>query len=145
MKSKKSRTKVPEAIESRSDTPVGELGQKETLMHYNAVLIEDLTSKMQLVIESMQAMGSRIDTQFEDMESRINARFKDMESRINIQFRDIEARFGDLRKYMDNRFLTLEGALRGVKGDILILDSKFDRLCPRIDNHDQRIAALEQA
>ncbi len=116
MKVGKKRAPVAEA---RADTPVDELGEKETLMHYNAVLLEDLKSKMELIIEWMQAI----------------------ELRFNVTFEAIDKRFDAI----DARFLTLEAAVRGLKGDIMILDAKFDRLVPRVDNHEHRISALEQA
>ena len=45
---------------ARKDTPLEELDQKETLMHYNAVIVEELRSNMQLVLECVRSNSQRL-------------------------------------------------------------------------------------
>lgn len=113
MSKKKGRAK-----EARVNTPIGELDQKETLMHYNAVLSEEIRSKLDLVLESVE-------------ESR----------------RETNGKIDSLREYVDRRFSTIELAFRGLKDDSIDMErricSKLNRVIERTDNHEYRLTALE--
>jgi len=85
------------------DTPVEKLGQRETMMHYNAVLIEELNSKMQLVIESMQASTKQLDDKMEaikvDLTNKMEMVRLEVISKINRfteRFDNLESRFAAL-------------------------------------------------
>lgn len=47
--------------EARVNTPIEELNTKETIMHYNAVLIEEQNSKFQLVLERIDVLSDKVD------------------------------------------------------------------------------------
>ncbi len=71
MRQKKRADKNRENGKGRVDTPISELGEKDTIMHYNAVLIEELNSKMQLVIESMQATAKQLGDKMDAMRAEL--------------------------------------------------------------------------
>lgn len=48
------------AKEAKVNTPIQNLDQKETLMHYNAVLIEEQNSKFQIVLERMDVLAAEV-------------------------------------------------------------------------------------
>ncbi len=106
---------------SRIDTPIDELDARETMMHYNAVLMEDLRSKMDLVLENAEDAT-----------------------------RGLSQKIDSLRCHMDQRFMLVEKAIRCNKDEIErlrgcmgIVEVKLDRLAKRYDAHEGRIELLE--
>ncbi|MFA4973782.1 MAG: hypothetical protein WC683_14315 [bacterium] len=116
--------KKARAKEARVDTPVEELNQKETLMHYNAVLIEDQNSKFRLVLERMDVLTTEVRENSRDMKA---LRTSHDESNM--------------------RLSNLELVFRGLKDDILDMErricSKINRITERCEKHDCRLTALE--
>ena len=119
-------------------TPVKELNEGDTIVHYNAVLIEDLNSKMQLVLECVQVMAERMD--------KLESRMEKLESRME----KLENRMEKLENRMDGlegRVSTVEFAVRGLKDDTLDMErricSKINRITERCQNHERRFDALE--
>jgi len=105
-------------------TPVKELNEGDTIVHYNAVLIEDLNSKMQLVLECVQVMAERME--------KLENRMEKLENRMD---------------GLEGRVSTLEFAVRGLKDDMLDMErricSKINRITERCQNHECRLGALE--
>lgn len=95
MKDKKRTGKVKENGKGRIDTPLDQLGEKDTIMHYNAVLIEEMNGQMKLVLEYVAAIAMRLDSvdaRLDAMEHRLDA----MDAHINARFDALEARVGRL-------------------------------------------------
>ncbi|MFA4874601.1 MAG: hypothetical protein WC956_00235 [bacterium] len=113
---------------ARLDTPVEDLDEKETLMHYNAVLIEELNSKIQLILECVKASSDELGGRISSLESRI----------INLETRVTN---------LENRISTLELAFRNLKDDMLDMErricSKINRVAERCENYECRLVALE--
>lgn len=63
------------------NTPIQNLEQKETMAHYNAVMLEDLHSKMDLLLEGFQANSERL-TAVENGLRSLSEDMIDMERRI---------------------------------------------------------------
>ncbi len=128
MKKKKDRAK-----KAQVDTPLDKLDEKETIMHYNAVLIEALRSEMKLVLERVDAL----DTKFE---SKIDTFKNELASKIDFVKDALECKF-------ERHFSTLESAIRGLKGDMLDMEqrlsSKINRIIDRCENHECRLTTLE--
>ena len=112
------------AKKAKVDTPVEELDEEESLVHYSSVLIEETNSRMKLVLEVMQVMSYRVD--------RLGQAVQANTERLD----RIESRVG-----------TLESAFRGLKDDMLDMErricSKLNRITERCESHDCRINALE--
>ena len=125
MGAKKKRGKGKERQKGLVDTPLEQLGEKETLMHYNAVLMEDIKSKFDLMIEGAESMRVEFD-------QRLTA---------------IKADFDSLRIYMDRRFSMLEKALHSLKEDLIELEhrmnSRIDGVSDRCSKFDGRLTHLE--
>ncbi len=105
------------AKKARVDTPLEELNDKETLMHYNAVMMEEMNSKLQLVLEVVRSNSERLST----VENHLVG--------------------------VENRLSTIELAFRGLKDDMLDMErrlsSKINRITERCGNHECRLTALE--
>jgi len=82
------------------DTPVGALGEKDTIMHYNAVMLEDLKSKMDFVIEFMQAFRLDVDQKIQELNDKID----DVEARLTLRISKMTIRLDD----HEARLATLE-------------------------------------
>ncbi len=128
--------KKGDANNARQDSPVKELDEKETLMHYNAVLIEELNSKMQLVLELVKASHEETGRRFASMEEKFERRFATLELALR-SFKD----------ETDKRFSAQELGFRGLKDDMADMErricSKINRIAERCDNHECRLGALE--
>ena len=93
-----SKQKKGRGREAKVNTPIEELDQKETLMHYNAVLIEEQNSKFQLVLERMDALSEQVDRKIEalrddmlDMERRICSKINRITERHECRLATLEA------------------------------------------------------
>jgi hypothetical protein len=100
------------------DTPVGELGEKDTIMHYNAVMLEDLKSKMELVIEFMETVGSELKREIAQLDRKIE----------------------DLRAEMNLKFDALNFKIDKVEERLTL---RIDKVAARLDDHDTRLVAIE--
>ncbi len=119
---------------ARVDTPVDKLNEKETLMHYNAVMMEDMNSKLQLVLEVVRSNSERL-------------------SIVEKSIRPIPAileRLSTLEvavRSNSERLSTFELVFRGLKDDMLDMErricSKINRIVERCENHECRLTALE--
>lgn len=106
------------AEEARVNTLIEELNTKETIMHYNAVLLEEQNSKFQLVLERMDALSEQVDRKIQAIDHKIEI----LSEKVD---RKIEALRDDMLD-MERRIC-----------------SKINRLIERGDNHECRIAAIE--
>ncbi len=157
---------------ARLDTPVEKLGKKETLMHYNAILIEELNAKMQLVLECVKASHEETGRRFVSLEEKFEQRFTALELALRVQKDDTDRRFASLEEKFEQRFTALELALRVQKDDTdrrfakfeqrfdtlelglrslkddmadmeRRLSSKINRIAERCENHECRLGAIE--
>ena len=85
---------------AEKDAPVGKLDKKESLMHYNAVLIEELDSRMRLVLECVKASAEETARRFTLLEKKLDQRTS-----------TLELGFPSLKDEMDRRFAALEEKL----------------------------------
>lgn len=79
--------------------PVNELNAQDTIEHYNAVLVEEIRSQVQLVMEIVTNFKS-------ELENKIN----------------------DLRNEMARRFEIVEGAIMSLKSDIIRIEKCVDNI-----------------
>ena len=98
MSAKKRRGKKDERKHAKGHTPLDRLNEKETLMHYNAVLMEDIKSKFELIIEGMESMRVEFDRQLEAIRN-------EFDQKLQI-----------FRTDMDRRFSMMEKALHALNG-----------------------------
>ncbi len=92
------------------DTPVAELTTKQTLQHYNAIMIEEFNSKIDLVLEGMESLRHELRVDMAAFRNEVNSRF-------------------DL----------VEAAIKCNSQGIRELNAKMDRLSSRVDDHEERL------
>lgn len=95
MKAKKHGGGGKKRSEGRVDTPIDELGEKETIMHYNSVMIEELNSKMQLVLECVQASTKQLDDKIESVRSELLNKMEMLRLEFCSKFNRTTERFED--------------------------------------------------
>ena len=83
MKRRKGGDGKPRDESKPIDTPVGELGEKDTIMHYNAVMLEEIKSKMELVIEYMATIKHGLEQKIEELRNEMNQRFDALNYKID--------------------------------------------------------------
>lgn len=111
-----SKQKKGRGREAKVNTPIGELDQKETLMHYNAVLMEEQSSMIKLILERMDGLREQVDQKTDSLRVKIDA----------------------FRSHTEKRFSVIEHAVRGLKDDMIDMErricSKLNRVAERGDN-----------
>ena len=139
-------------------TPIEKLNKNETIEHYNAVLLEDIKSKMELVIEGMEITKESIHKEVSEFRCETNQRFDMIEGIVREhsgQLQNIEATLADHgrqladhgRQLTDHgRQLTDHGRqLTDHGGRLDRIETKVDKIGERLDNHETRITTLETA
>src|SRR3989338_4710108 len=139
-------------------TPIEKLNKNETIEHYNAVLLEDIKSKMELVIEGMEITKEFIHKEVSEFRCETNQRFDMIEGIVREhsgQLQNIEATLADHgRQLADHgkqltdhgRQLTDHGRqLTDHGGRLDRIETKVDKIGERLDNHETRITTLETA
>jgi len=131
-----SKRKKVKTKEARVDTPIEELTQKETLMHYNAVLIEEQNSRFKLVMEGLEVLSGKFDALNESVDRRIGA----LDHKIDVLSESVDRKIGNLSEKVDLKIGCLRDDMLDMERRIC---SKLNRLIERSDNHEYRISALE--
>ena len=132
-------------------TPIEKLNKNEAIEHYNAVLLEDIKSKMELVIEGMEITKESIHKEVSEFRCETNQRFDMIEGIVREhsgQLQNIEATLADHgRQLADHgRQLTDHGRqLTDHGGRLDRIETKVDKIGERLDNHETRITTLETA
>jgi chromosome segregation ATPase len=108
-------------------TPVKDLNEEESLMHYNAVMAEELRSQMKLLMETVDGRMSTFEQKIDGLRNEMNARFEIVEAAIKVN---------------GQRITNVEAEIQQMEGR---LSKKIDTITKRIDNHEDRISPLEQA
>ena len=147
-------------------TPVKDLKKSDSIEHYNAVLLEDIKSKMEQVIEVTETTKESIHKEMNEFREEVNQRFDMVESVVRAhsgQLQNIEITLAghgrqltdhgkqltdhgkqltEINKHVtehDTRFDKLETDVKEIKVTVKRLDEKMS------DDHEERIAALEKS
>lgn len=125
-------------LENREAGPktIDELSQKETIAHYNAVMIEELRSQFKFVIEKSEGVEERTRQLINELHQKTEERFDDVDlvlRKHSEMFVQVDQRFDRLVKKVDGHDQRFES-----------LEHKFDRLEKKVDGHDQRFDTLER-
>jgi len=118
--------------------------------NYNAVLLEQLKSQMDLVIEGMHGTKESLTRRMDGFEERVNERFDILEAVV----RGHSAELQEIRSDMSgvkSEIHGLKSDMGGMKSEVHGLKSDMksmeERLSDKIDrigvNHEERISALE--
>ena len=109
MKAKKRVGGGKKSGKGRIDTPIDELEEKETIMHYNAVMIEELNSKIQLVLECVQASTKQLDDKIESKVESLRTELLNKIEILRLEFRFKFDRITERCESHDCRLTALEG------------------------------------
>lgn len=114
-------------------TEIKDLNREDTIEHYNAVLLEQIDSKMSTVIEVMEATKTELKRDMNNLEKKLT---QDNEL-IKGALRDLAGRQIATDKKVD--ILTSE--MHEVETR---LTGKIDKIGEKVDNHEGRIVNLEK-
>lgn len=112
---------------------------REKIEHYNAILIEELTSQFKFVTEHMMSIEERLTKKIEEKSSQSDSRFDIIEKTLELhsqKFISIEDRLGGL----ENRTDTIEHILLEFKRET---NEHFDKLEHKIETHDRDIGEIK--
>ena len=129
------------------NTPIKDLKGKESIEHYNAVLLEGIDSKMKQVIEGMETTKESLTKKVDEFRDEVNQRFDMIENVVlthSGQLQNIEATLADHGKQLADhgkQLVELKGDVKEIKAAVKHLDEKFTE---KIDDHEDRIVILEK-
>jgi hypothetical protein len=130
-------------------TPFKDLKKEETIQHYNAVLFEDLKSKMELVIEGMETTKDELGREMKGIECRLVKEIELLKSVVHKHSDRFET-VGNWYEIFSNRIkennLQIVELRTELKGDIDRLEKnlsdKIDTIGARLDDHESKPAAV---
>jgi hypothetical protein len=139
-------------------TPVEKLKKSKTIEHYNAVLLEDIKSKMEFVIEGMKSTKDSIKKDVGGLEIKLTQEIELLKSVVHKHSSDIEweAKTHEMLRnnikectlqIVDNnkRIETMQGRLLNeINQTETRLSTKIDKIGNRIGDHEGRIVILEK-
>lgn len=135
--------------------------KSEEVAHYESIILEDIRSKMELVIEVSQSTRQYLDTKIDDLETRLTQKIDDVTAglaavsrevfdskqglgAINSRLCHLETRFDGL----ENRFNGLEGRFDKLETKVdkmnEDLSEKIDKIGIRLDGHEVNIELLKK-
>lgn len=123
---KKSSAKSRKKVAVR--TSVKDLGKNDTLKHYNAVLLEDLHTKMDQVLESVIIFRNELKTEINDFRQEVNGRFAILEGAVKCNAAAIRRNSELIQKNADNiksMDKRLSGQIANVRTDMKSMDERL--------------------
>lgn len=138
---------------ARITTPLEALDEKDTIMHYNAVLIEDLRSGLKQVIEAVESLRVEFRTEMNDFRREVNERFSTLELAVRRNSQEIAELRQEVAKLWQavaeirQDIAELRQEMAGLRQEMHTMEGRLseriDRHGPRLDDHERRIIALE--
>ena len=114
-------------------TPVKDLKTEETIDHRKVVLLEDIQSKMEQVLEGMESTKETLQKEMGEFRKEVNERFE----MVDFGFKKMQSDMGNLDIKIDGVEKRLDAKIDGVEKR---LDSKFDGLDVKIDGVEKRLS-----
>ncbi len=136
--------------------------KSEEVAHYESILLEDIRSKMELVVEVSQSTRQYLETKIDDLETRLTQKIDDVSAglaavsrevfdpkqglgAINGRLSHLETRFDGLENRfngLESRFDKLEIKVDKMNDD---LSEKIDKIGLRLDRHEVDIELLKKS
>lgn len=139
----------------RAGSKKHESGGNGTIEHYNAVLLEEIRSQMELVIEHVDGVESRLQNTIRALDQKMGQEVELLKSVAHEQSSRIEwfqllwdpfqkqLKEGNLQLAENGKKIErMEGNLNSLGEQLL---EKVKGKAERVDNHEDRIVALEHA
>ncbi len=119
----------------------------ETVEHYNAILLEDIKSKMELVIEGMQTVETRLTCRMDGMETRLMGEIDMLKLAVTVhsgEIKELRSEVKDIRSEVKD----IRSEVKDIKFEMQAVETrlsdKIDKWDTRWDDHEDRITALEK-
>ena len=128
---------------ARVDTSVEKLNKKDTIEHYNAVMLEDIKSGIKLIQEGVDSSHVELKNELHEFRDETRMRLTAVEFAVMKNSKDIKSldqRFDGLDKKVDSVRTELKEDM--VKMEKRLSD-KIDGIVTHVDDHENRITKLE--
>lgn len=113
-----------------------------TVEHYNAVLIEDLHSKMDFVIEHMNGVETRLSEKMDNIQQENNKRFDNIEGVL--QYHSTLLNQNEVRwNQNDERWEQAEQRFDRIDERFDRLETKLDKVAEKVEQHDKDIQGIK--
>lgn len=126
----------------KSNLPVNPTEKDQ--LHYNAVLLEEIRSQMNAVIETVEVTGANLNEKIDGVEKRLTARIEVIEIVVKGNSAKLKEHDKQFEK-IDQRFEKIETKLKEHDQRFDRLEEKMDRVVEKVDRHDEEIIFLKSA
>jgi hypothetical protein len=113
-------------------TPVEDLTEEETMVHYNAIQLEDIRATMKLILETTSATLTQQQRQIDDFKATMHLVLEG----TNAAIVHLQRQFEEFRIEIKKEFDTIGYAMRR-------MEEKIDRHGIILAEHEARIGTLE--
>lgn len=123
----------------------GEPVANNEIAHYNAVLIEGLHSKMDLVVEGMLSTKKELKRDISEFRCEVNQRFELVELAIKHHSSEIKELKTDVKelktdvKELKTDVKELKTSVKNLEAKVDKLDTKVDKIGGRLDKVEKRV------
>lgn len=159
MNRKTSKNKDANIQKAKVRTPVEKLRGKETIEHYNAVLLEDIRSKMEQVIEGMEATKDELKKEARHLEQHLTQEIELLKSVVhkhsgtlgipddsyvlvgnrikesNLQIVELRTEIKDMNEGLATKLVDVKNDMNAMETR---LSNKMDAIGTRIDDHEAK-------
>ncbi len=107
--------------------------KSEKVAHYESILLEDIRSKLELVIEVAQETKQQLELKIDHVKTELTQEILDVKTGLSLVSRKVN--------HLETRFDSLETKVDKMNID---LSEKIDRIGLRLDQHDVEIENLKK-
>ena len=125
---------------NKKATPNANVSEQD---HYNGILLEDINSKIDLLVEGLQASREETHKEIGEFRKEVNDRFEVLESVVRQNSTDIKTNSTDIKKLIsDVRELKIE--MKDVHTEIVEVEQRLsDKIDILTDSHEKRLTVVE--
>ena len=139
-------------------TPIKDLKKGETVEHYNSVLLEDIKSKMELVLEGMDVVKSELKKEMHNLDEKLTGEIELLKTVVHKHSVDIEWETRTYRTITNSikennlQIVANSKKMEELDADLKVemhcieknLSEKIDKIGERLDDHENRIVNIEK-
>lgn len=120
--------------------------------HYNAIMIEDLHSKIDLVVEGLEGLRSEMKSEFKTVRSEIAALRNDMNSKFSLAYAATRCNADDIRanangiqgnatniQELRTKLEAMHIDVKYLSRDMLDAKSNLRHIIKLVENHEQQL------
>lgn len=110
-------------------TPVNKLQGKETIEHYNDILLEDMNKKFDIILEATISTKETLEKKIDNLNKRMDQKFEVVEWAIPEHSKQIKGLGCEVKKHGEA---------------ILRVEQKVDKIAVSVESHETRLTVVKE-